>query len=79
MSNSKRNVLGSLEESPWKLGRAIKGMGLIGASPATFLIGKSIEELTGSINTLQYSLGISTGFAASTWSDSTVGGFTALH
>ena len=53
-------------------------MGLIGESPVTFPIGKSMEELIGAINTFQYSLGILTGSIAGVWSDSTVGGCTAL-
>ena len=49
-------------------------MGLIGASPVMFPMGKSIEELTGAINTLQFSLGILTSFTAGMWSDSTIEG-----
>ena len=53
-------------------------MGFIGASTLMFTIGKSIEEIVGAMNILQYSPGISTGSATSTWGDSTVRGFTTL-
>ena len=53
-------------------------MGFITTSPIMFRIGKSIEELVGAMNILQYSLEISTGSMTGTWDDSTVGGFTAF-
>ena len=54
-------------------------MCFIGVSPIMFPIGKSIEELAGAINILQYSPRISTGSAIGTWGDSTVGGFITPH
>jgi len=38
----------------------VNGIGFIGASPVISPIGNSIEDVEGSINILQYSLGTST-------------------
>ena len=61
MSNSNKSVSGSSEVSPWKLGKAVKGMGFVGAPVPKSPIGKSIVEVVGTMNILQYSLGISVG------------------